>query len=462
VIKPKRYFFCGIGGSGMLPLAIILKGLGHYVQGSDRSRDQGRTPEKFTWIESQGIELFPQDGSGIDQALDALVISTAVEDSIPDVAAAKKLGVNIRKRADILAEYFNAAKTRIAIAGTSGKTTVTGMVGFLLKEAGFDPIVMNGGIFRNYSDDNPYATALVGKGDVFVTEADESDGSIALYSPDIALVHNITLDHKPLPELKALFGDFLAKAKTPIVNIADEHIAEVLAGRTDTVTYSVDGGGGDIRVSNISYKPFGVDALVSLQNGENALIALQVPGIHNLSNALAALSIGIAMGVPLNKGAGILSRFTGIKRRMELVGEKSGIAVLDDFAHNPDKLAASLSALRKFSGRLQIFFQPHGYGFLKLVREELVQTFASHLMSEDKVYFVEPLYLGGTVDRSIGSFQIVSDLCALKVDATLCEDRDDVKRQILAQAQPGDRIIVMGARDDTLSMFASDLLESIL
>lgn len=460
-MQPKRYFFCGIGGSGMLPLAIILKGLGHHVQGSDRSRDQERTPQKFTWIESQGIELFPQDGSGVSNDLDAVVISTAVEDSIPDIAAAKAKNVVIRKRADVLAEYFNQAKTRIAIAGTSGKTTTTGMVGFLLKEAGFDPIVMNGGIFRNYSDENPYATALVGSGDVFVTEADESDGSIALYSPDIAVVHNITLDHKPLPELKALFGDFLAKAKTPIVNSTDPHIAEVFSGRAGAMSYSVDSGDSDMRVTNITHKPFGVDATVLMRDESQAQLSLQVPGIHNLSNALAALSVGIALGIPVEKGSEILSRFTGIKRRMEFVGEKNGIAVIDDFAHNPDKIAASLSALKQFSGRLHIFFQPHGYGFLNLVRNELVETFADHLSSDDKVYLVEPLYLGGTVDRSITSAHVVEDLRERQIDAQLCENRDAVQAAILSAAQAGDRVIVMGARDDTLSEFAEAVFKSI-
>lgn len=445
----------------MLPLAIILKGLGHIVQGSDRSRDQGRTPEKFAWLETHGVELFPQDGSGITEALDALVISTAVEESIPDVAAAETLNVPIRKRADILAEYFNAAKTRIAIAGTSGKTTTTGMVGFLLKEAGFDPIVMNGGIFRNYANENPYATALVGRGDVFVTEADESDGSIALYEPDIAVVHNITLDHKPLDELKTLFGAFLAKAKTPIINSTDPHIAEAFNSSSSAMTYSVESVNSGMHVSGVVLKPYGVDAVVHAQDGQSANLSLQVPGLHNLSNALAALSVGMAIGLPLEKAALILSQFTGIKRRMEFVGEANNIAVIDDFAHNPDKIAATLTALRQFPGRLHIFFQPHGYGFLKLVKDELANTFASHVLADDKIYLVEPLYLGGTVDRSVGAVDVVNDLCALGVDAVLCEGREQVKEAILANAEPGDRIIVMGARDDTLSAFASDLLRSI-
>jgi UDP-N-acetylmuramate--alanine ligase len=169
----------------------------------------------------------------------------------------------------------------------------------------------------------------------------------------------------------------------------------------------------------------------------------------------------MALGISLEKGCDILSRFTGIKRRMELVGKKDGIVVIDDFAHNPDKVAASLSALKEFPGRLQIFFQPHGYGFLKLVWQELARTFADHLTPGDQLYFVEPLYMGGTVDRSIGSAQVVEELKRLGVDAHLSENREAVKAAILADLKPADRLIVMGARDDSLSDFARDLYKSI-
>jgi UDP-N-acetylmuramate--alanine ligase len=458
--KPQFFFFCGIGGSGMLPLAIILKSLGHEVHGSDRSRDQGRTPEKFAWIENQGIPLFPQDGSGIVEELDALVISTAVEESIPDVAAARDKNIPIRKRADLLAEYFNASKTRIAIAGTSGKTTTTGMVGFLLKEVGLDPIVMNGGVFRNYADGNPYATALVGNGDVFVTEADESDGSIALYDPTIALVHNITLDHKPLPELKQLFGNFLAKADTAIVNLRADHIGDVLAGRDGSIlSYGLEGGV-DLTACDVVLKADGVEVSIHYK-GDEAQLKLQLPGEHNLSNALAALSVAVTLGLSLQSAANILGRFTGIKRRMEFVGNKSGITVIDDFAHNPDKIAATLTALKNFPGRLHVFFQPHGYGFLKLTHAELAQTFTNYLQPEDKLYLTEPLYLGGTVDAAYTSADLKAEIEALGLSVHLAPNRDAAGQAILTSLKKGDRVIVMGARDDTLSDFSLSLLNAI-
>lgn len=144
----KSYFFCGIGGSGMLPLALIVHGQGAGVSGSDRSYDQGKNPEKFEYLEKQGIALFPQDGSGLKAGMSALVVSTAVEDHIPDIKVAKDLGIPVIHRARLLADLFNGARTKVAVAGTSGKTTVTGMTGFALQELGRAPTVMNGGIFE--------------------------------------------------------------------------------------------------------------------------------------------------------------------------------------------------------------------------------------------------------------------------------------------------------------------------
>jgi UDP-N-acetylmuramate--alanine ligase len=190
------WFFCGIGGSGMLPLALILRGKGAQVAGSDRSRDQGRTPEKFAWLESLGFTLHPQDGSGIVAAEQTLVASAAVEDTVPEVVRAKELGCPRMSRAQLLAELFNAAPSGIAVGGTSGKSTVTGMIGWILTQAGRDPTIMNGAVMKNFvAADAPFASARVGQGEVFVSEVDESDGSIALYRPQVSVLLNVSLDH---------------------------------------------------------------------------------------------------------------------------------------------------------------------------------------------------------------------------------------------------------------------------
>ncbi len=226
------WFFCGIGGSGMLPLALILRGQGAQVAGSDRSRDQGRTPEKFAWLESLGFILFPQDGSGITSAGQTLVASAAVEDTVPEMVRAKELGCPRMSRAELLATLFNAAPQGIAIGGTSGKSTVTGMAGWIMCEARLDPTIMNGAVMKNFvADDAPFASARVGGGDAFVSEVDESDGSIALYQPEVAVLLNVSLDHKSMDELRELFGDFLAVAGAAAVNFDDAEARAFAAAR---------------------------------------------------------------------------------------------------------------------------------------------------------------------------------------------------------------------------------------
>src|ERR1051325_10149247 len=213
--RAKSYFFCGIGGSGMLPLALILRGHGAQGAGSDRALDQGRTSAKIELLRARGIALFPQDGSGVMSAEQVVVISAAVEDTVPDVQAARHLGATIVTRAELLGQLFNAAPMSIGVAGTSGKSTVTGMIGWILTDLGRDPTIMNGAVMPNFvSPDLPFASARVGASGLFVSEVDESDGSIALYAPMIAVVNNISLDHKTMEELRGLFSDFVARART--------------------------------------------------------------------------------------------------------------------------------------------------------------------------------------------------------------------------------------------------------
>jgi UDP-N-acetylmuramate--alanine ligase len=197
------YFFCGIGGSGMTPLALIIQARGGRVEGSDRALDQGRNGERFDFLRGRGVLLHPQDGSGIRRDSQILVTSAAVEETIPDVQAARRVGAAVMTRAQLLAQLFNHAALGIGVAGTSGKSTTVGMIGWILHRAGKSPTIMNGADMKNFIDpDAPFASARVGDGDIFISEVDESDGSIALFEPRIAVVNNISLDHKSLDELR--------------------------------------------------------------------------------------------------------------------------------------------------------------------------------------------------------------------------------------------------------------------
>lgn len=202
------YFFCGIGGSGMLPLAMIVQARGAVIEGSDRALDQGRTPEKFDWLRAHGVTLHPQDGSGVTRADQTVIATGAIEETVPDIGAAKRAGATIKTRPELLSELFNAASTSVGVAGTSGKSTITGMIAWILHQTGREPTVMNGAVMKNFADaDHPFASALIGGPDVFVSEVDESDGSIARYDPTVAVVSNISLDHKSMEELRDLFGE---------------------------------------------------------------------------------------------------------------------------------------------------------------------------------------------------------------------------------------------------------------
>lgn len=458
----KSCFFVGIGGSGMMPLAMILAGQGAKVAGSDRSLDSGRLPAKFDALRALGIDLFPQDGSGIASAEQMVIASAAVEDSVPDMVRATELGCPRMTRAELNAALFNAAGTSIGIAGTSGKSTVTGMIAWILHALGRDPTVMNGAVMKNFvRPDAPFASALVGSDDFYVSEVDESDGSIALYSPLVAVLNNVSLDHKSLEELRILFGDFAAKAMTTVVNIGDAESAALFRtlDRERTVTFAVESEA-DMTARNLSPAPFAI-AFDLLMGGETRRVRLAVPGRHNVANALAAIGACIAAGLDRDSVCRAIEGFTGLRRRFELVGEANGVAVIDDFGHNPDKIAATLDTLHAFPGRILALFQPHGYGPLKVMRRELVAMFIDKLAPGDQLVLPDPVYQGGTVQREITSADITTDIAASGRDAHHIPDRAAAAAYLVAEARPGDRIVVMGARDDTLSLLAREMVTSL-
>ena len=455
----KPYFFVGIGGSGMMPLAMILAGRGMTVAGSDRTLDRGALPAKFADLAAKGVTLFPQDGSGVTSAEQIVVASAAVEASVADIVAAERVGAQRMSRAELLAGLFNASSLPIGVAGTSGKSTVTGMIGWILHACGRDPTVMNGAVMKNFaSPQAPFASALVGGGEAFVSEVDESDGSIALYRPKIAVLNNVSLDHKSLEELRALFGAFARHAETTVLNIGDAETAALAAtfDRATLVTFAVEDAA-DLSAMNLQPEPFAI-AFDLVADGVAHPIRLAVPGKHNVSNALAALGAVRAAGVQLGEAIAALAGFTGLKRRFELVGEAAGVTVIDDFGHNPDKIAATLATLHAFPGRLLVLFQPHGYGPLKVMRQELTAMFRAALGPDDRLILPDPVYQGGTVARAVTSADIVSEIGD---QARHIPDRADAAAWLVEQARPGDRIVVMGARDDTLSLLAADMLPQI-
>jgi len=457
-----RFHFCGVGGSGMLPLAAIVRASGATVSGSDRSLDGGRLAAKFDYLKSLGIALSPQDGSGLELGA-TLVTSAAVEDTIPDVVRARELGLQRLSRPQLLAQLLNAATTSVAVGGTSGKSTVTGMIGWMLHAMGKSPTVMNGAVMKNFaSADAPFASALVGDPALFVSEVDESDGSIALYKPTVAVVGNISLDHKSMSELRSLFGAFLSRARRAVVNLDDPEtraIAEALPA-AHVISFGLDSPGAVL--TGLDVKLEADRSTFTLAAGdERHEVALPLPGRHNVMNALAALGAIHALGLPLAEAAQALGNFAGLKRRLETVGTGGGVTVIDDFAHNPDKAAATLATLTRRPGRLLVMFQPHGYGPLKQMGEELARTFAQGMGEEDRLYLPDPVYQGGTVDKSRGSDWLAAAIVEAGGHAIYLPTREAIGEAMVAEAKDGDTIAILGARDDTLSEFAADLVRNL-
>ena len=455
------YFFCGIGGSGMLPLAMIVQARGGRIGGSDRSRDQGRTPEKFAWLEAHGVTLHPQDGSGVTRTDQTVVATGAIEDTVPDIGAAKRAGARIVTRPELLSQLFNGAPTSIGVAGTSGKSTITGMIAWILHQAGRAPTVMNGAVMKNFADaEHPFASALIGGPDLFVSEVDESDGSIARYDPTVAVVSNISLDHKSMEELRDLFGGFTGRAAKAVLNLDNletQALAQSLPA-DKVITFALGEESATLNAHDLEPMPTGMRFTLTELGGARHAVVLNVPGAHNVANALAALGAVRAIGVPLDQAVSALETFAGIRRRMEVVGTANGVTVIDDFAHNPDKIAATLKTLHAFDGRLLILFQPHGFGPLRLMQREFIDGFAGLMREDDVLLMPEPVYFGGTTDRSVGSEDIAAGIRAADRNAEALPTREACGDRLVDLARPGDRIIVMGARDDTLSVFADELL----
>ena len=209
--------FCGISGSGMSSLAQILKLSGNQIQGSDRNFDLNRDSENKKALEDLGIKMYPQNGSGITSDLDFVCASTAVEDTIPDIKAAKEKNVPIKTRPQLLSEVFHSYKYGVAVGGTSGKTTTAAMVGYILDKAGKKPCLINGGLLRDYEDRAGIPNIIYNNGDICVVEADESNGSIDLYNPYVSVINNISHDHKSIEELVTLFQNLSSRTKQAIV-----------------------------------------------------------------------------------------------------------------------------------------------------------------------------------------------------------------------------------------------------
>lgn len=445
----KRYHFVGVGGSGMSALALVIRARGNQVSGSDRSYDQGLNQEFFQFLKNQGIQLFPQDGSGIQPDLNWVVVSSAIEKDNLDITVAAQFKIPIIHRAELLAKIFNPS-LGIAIGGTSGKSTVTGMISVILEEAGLNPTVINGGIILQRKGKQWLGNSRVGREDLMVIETDESDGSISYFSPQVGVITNISKDHKEISELLTIFSGFAQSIKGCLVLNGDcPHTGKIRPPGKKIITYGLREGV-QLRAKNLCIKPDSSKFQV-----EGTTFYLRVPGRHNISNALAAIAVADYFEIDRRHTQKGLENFMGIKRRLECLGRFGGITVFDDFSHNPAKITSALETLRMSGKRLIVIYQPHGYAPTKFLLQELAEVFNQYLFPSDYLILLDIFDAGGSAPRDISSLDLLQKVSS--PESHYYSDRDKVIAKVKEIAHPGDVIVIMGARDDTLSALARRL-----
>ncbi len=449
-----RLHFSGIGGSGMQPLAKLMLHRGAIITGSDRTYDKGIITPRMKELIDMGIEIYPQNGSGVNEALDYLVVSGAVEETVPDYCRAKSLKVPIIHRSLLLAEIFNQSKG-IAVGGTSGKTTVTGMIAYTLHHAGIDASFLCGDYILD-GDRAIYGNMQHGKSEWMVVEADESDGNIVNYMPNIGVLLNISKDHKTLKELNYIFACFAENTK------------DILVYNIDSINKSLFDQVIEARLVSFGLSPSAsmraVDIELSADSSKFRVndinFKLCIPGLFNVYNALAAISVLKMLNIELDVISHALSSFGGIHRRMQLLYDHNGIKIYDDFAHNPDKIKAALTTLKPYSKRLIAFFQPHGYAPARMMLQELTQMLPKILGKDDRFYIPPIYYAGGTIKKDIDAMSMVEALLTAGVNAIYLPWRAEFINETLDMASSGDTFVIMGARDDSLPSFAGKVAEA--
>lgn len=446
--RAARFHFVGVGGTGMSALAQLRAFSGGRVSGSDRSFDGALMALERKSLERLGVQLFPQDGRGVAGA-SAVVVSTAIEDSIPDVAAAKRFGIPIFHRADLLAHHVSGSS--VAIAGTSGKSTVTGMVFEILRAAGRDPGLVTGGRLLSLMRKDHYGNAWWGEGPI-VVEADESDGSLVRHAPECGVLLNLHRDHMEPERVLEQFRVFRDRTRGPFVVSDDAELAEFRdRGLVFGFSNAARVRGDELRLDRDG-STFEIDGVPFRVNH---------PGLHNAWNALAAVAAARALDVPLRVASEALEQFAGIHRRFELVGKERGVEVVDDFAHNPQKLRAVLEAAKGRAPRVIALFQPHGFAPMRFLRDELTRELAAALRPDDRLYFAPIYFAGGTVAQDISSETLIADIRAAGAPHAEAIERDAFPALVSQIARDGDLVLVLGARDPALPRLASDVAAAL-
>ncbi len=470
---PERLHFVGVGGIGMSGLAQMALSLGRQVSGSDRALDNPENARIIDSLRKQGVKLFPQDGSVYDSfAPDALVYSTAIEEDNPDFKRAPSRAVRLhRSKAMALAVDALGGAGVVAVTGSCGKTSVSCWLAESLEELGQSPTLLSGGLSNRFGRGGLAGNFRRGSGPFAVLEADESDKSLLNYACDYALILNIGTDHYSKEELARVFREFLKSARKGAVVEASafEAIGDAGLEHLDLRLFSLERGPARVLGREVlrldSYGAKGGRAFASF--GGLPEIELPAPGVHNAANAMAVYSTLLLLGQDAAASLAATAKFSGVWRRFELAGRlPCGAPVYDDYAHNVEKMVSCMEAARELcgpGGGVIALFQPHGYGPWGFMREELYPALERHLRPEDLFCVMPVFYAGGTSSFKPSAKEVVDDYLSRggRVRYATFKDRPEAAAFLRSNAKPSDVVLVMGARDNSLSVWASDLASTL-
>jgi len=443
-----KIFFSGIGGSGVSALASFMADKGHSVSGSDRSFDTDINHPAYAPLIAKGIKIVPQDGSGIVPSLDLVVFSTAVERDLPEPKKAAELKISVKTRPEFLADLVASHRT-IAVAGTSGKSTTSGMLAYMMSELGMSPNFIGGGRVPQFKNASNVGNAISGDSKILVAEACESDGSIVSYKPDFSLLLNLDLDHHSIEKTAKMFSILAANTlKKIILNADDAHLETLFP--SGAATFAIDKPA-QYRAENLVLKPLSSEFTV-----HGVQFTVKLPGKYNVYNALACLATLAEDGVSLKNCVKPLETFKGIERRFDVHVDDGKSFVMDDYAHNPHKIESMMQMASKIRNEICYVYQPHGFAPTRMMKNEYIQAFAKNLRPSDRLLLLPIYYVGGTVAKDISSLDLANGVAAAGKSAKVA-----TRDEILANVKQGEGYIVFGARDESLSDFAISIAKKM-
>ena len=438
---PNRTHFIGIGGAGMSAIAKVLLERGYSVSGSDL-----KTSRASTMLQAMGADIAQGHDAGLVDGVDCVVVSTAISPNNPEYRRAEELGIPILSRGEALASILDGARS-VIVAGTHGKTTTTSIVVTVLRTAGLDPTYLVGAGLNDVG-----TNARSGSADVAVAESDESDGSFLLLSPFIGVITNVELDHVDhwgsLDELYAAFSEFIGASSpngTLVVPAGDERLVAAASGSgRKTITFGDDG---DIHATGLVLDATGAEFDL-VEGSQTARVRMKVPGEHNVSNALAAAGAASALGLPVDEIARGLEAYRGVERRFQVRGSAGGVTVVDDYAHHPTEVRATLAAARPGPWkRVVAIFQPHRYSRTSA----LSKAFGPAFSGADRIVLMD-VYGAGEEPVPGVSGKVLADSVTESLPGrpvAYFPHRAELIGYLLASARPGDLYLTLGAGDVT-------------